>query len=128
MLSTDGFKGSLGEGLLNWEVNTKQQKDEEKATSQPPRVPLLLPPPTTSDSTPGHAPMEQSHDTEEAESKAGVKRALSLSPQGESRGTDDNKMADSASSEVKPQQGPEIKRRNVAIYNTEPEGIGEKDE
>ena len=111
--SADGFKGSLGEGLLNWEVSTK-----DKASPPPPtRAPLDLPPPTSAEP---ETPMEQSCDQEEVESKGGVKRALSLSPQAESRSLE-GASAESAdeAAETKAEQGPEIKRRNVAIYGEE---------
>ena len=109
----DEFKGSLGEGLLNWEVSTQGQD----------RPPMNLPPPTSSsDPAPDHAPespMDQSDDAEKAESKSGMKRALSLSPQTESHGTGEDSGADSAVPVEKTGQGPEIKRRNVAIYGAE---------
>lgn len=111
LILADGFKGSLGEGLLEWEVDSQQKPSNS-------RQPMHLPPPS-SDPT----PMEQSHDTavesgdvvEEVEAKTGVKRALSMSPR--AGGESHDPVPGSAGGGP----GPEIKRRNVAMYgeNTE---------
>lgn len=67
--------------------------------------------------------MDGSHDPEGAESKAktGTKRSLSLSPQTESsHDISDHPGAESAVSADKGRgHGPDIKRRNVAIYGEE---------
>ena len=80
---------------------------------------MNLPPPS---SDPATVPMEQSHGTTEEscdmeegeESKTGVKRALSLSPQVAEKSCDPGaESAENSSSGC----GPEIKRRNLAMYS-----------
>ena len=107
----------MGEGLLEWQVDTQTGSNEVSK-----KPPLNLPPPTHDVTSDQSSPQEQeSHDPEGAESKTGLKRALSLSPNAVSHDTtvgsgDPVATEADAKSESK---GPEIKRRNVAIYSAD---------
>ena len=98
------MKGSLGEGLLDWSIQTTQQEP-----------PALSPPVKTADQT--DEPMDKDEATDENK-PSGIKRALPVSPSTTSQDVDVGSCDPETKKEI---DEPSTKRRNIEASSEETE-------